>query len=173
MWIFDVRYPSCPKCYQLTTGFMLNQKEMNSITQVDELAEILTAARRMQQEWLKYGVNYVHIYVEDVEGDWLEKWGENEEVVENLLLDQIKEFLVSNDDVAVKIRHGLRDRSLFELAVDLGVDSGEEKVSVLMDILSDHLDLCDLDLIDLASRLMVDVLPKNRESSLGQLTKYK
>ena len=145
------------KMLQLITAFMLNQKEMNSITQVDELAEILTAARRMQQEWLEYGVNYVHLYVEDVEGDWLEKWGENEEVAqENVLLDQIKEFLVSNDDIAVKIRHGLRDRPLFELAVDLaaylGVDSGEEKVSVLMDILSNYLDLCDLDLIDLSSR---------------------
>ncbi|EFA69711.1 hypothetical protein CEP10_08540 [Cylindrospermopsis raciborskii S07] len=143
---------------------MLNQKEMNSITQVDELAEILTAARRMQQEWLEYGVNYVHLYVEDVEGDWLEKWGENEEVAqENVLLDQIKEFLVSNDEIAVKIRHSLRDRPLFELAVDLtaylGVDSGEEKVSVLKDILSNYLDLCNLDLIDLASRLIVDVLP--------------
>ncbi|BAZ91551.1 hypothetical protein NIES932_30640 [Raphidiopsis curvata NIES-932] len=163
------------KMLQLITAFMLNQKQMNSITQVDELAEMLTAARRMQQEWLEYGVNYVHLYVEDVEGDWLEKWGENEEVVENLLLDQLKEFLVSNDDIAVKIRRGLRDRPLFELAVDLaaylGVDSGEEKVSVLMDILSNYLDLCDLDLIDLASRLIVDFLPINRDSSLSQLTK--
>ncbi|MEA5579297.1 hypothetical protein [Anabaena sp. UHCC 0451] len=136
---------------------MLNQKEMNSITQVDEFAEILAAARRMQQDWLEYGVNYVHLYIEDADGDWLENWG-NDEILGNSLLDTIKEFLVSNDDVAVKIRQNLKDRPLFDLAIDLEeclrISREDEKTSAVRDILARHLHICDIDLCELANSLL-------------------
>ena len=50
---------------------MVNQQQTNNSAQLENLTEALAAARSMQQDWLNYGLNYVHIYVEDVEGDWL------------------------------------------------------------------------------------------------------
>ena len=41
--------------------------------------EELEAARKMQDEWMNYGVDFVDLYVEDAGGDWLEKWGKCEE----------------------------------------------------------------------------------------------
>ncbi|NET69613.1 MAG: hypothetical protein F6K62_00705 [Sphaerospermopsis sp. SIO1G2] len=140
---------------------MLNQTEMNSITQVDEFAEILAAARKMQQDWLEYGVNYVHIYVEDVNGDWLETWGDDE-ILDSPLLDTIKEFLISNDDVAVKIRKNLTDKPLFDLAVDLEeclrISKQDEKASAIQEILTCHLHSCNLELSDLAHSLLAKLL---------------
>lgn len=140
---------------------MLNQQEMNSITQVDEFAEILAAARRMQQDWLEYGLNFVHLYVEDVDGDWLETWG-NDEILGNSLLDSIKEFLVSNDDVAVKIRYRLGDRPLFDLAINLEeclrISKEDEKLSAVRDILDRHIHAGEIELLDLASSLLDKLL---------------
>lgn len=97
---------------------MLNQKEVNSNPQTDTFAEALAAARKMQQEWLNHGLDFVRHYVDDVDGDWLENWGSDENTSASAL-DSIKEFLVSDDAVAVKIRQNLGERSLFELAVNL------------------------------------------------------
>jgi hypothetical protein len=136
---------------------MLNQKEMNSITQVDEFAEILAAARRMQQDWLEYGVNYVHLYVEDADGDWLENW-DSDGILLNSLLDTIKEFLVSNDDVAVKIRYCLGNKPLFNLAIDLEeclrISREDEKTSAVRDILVRHLDVYEIELSELVDSLL-------------------
>ncbi|AFZ58385.1 hypothetical protein H6G54_04470 [Anabaena cylindrica FACHB-243] len=135
---------------------MVNQQEMNSITQVDEFAEILAAARRMQQDWLENGLNFVHLYVEDVDGDWLETWGDDE--VSNSLFDAIKEFLVSDDDVAVKIRYYLRNESLFDLAVNLEeslrIYRGDEKLFAVRDILIGNGDICHQELLELANNLV-------------------
>ncbi|WP_016951317.1 hypothetical protein [Anabaena sp. PCC 7108] len=139
---------------------MINQQEMNSITQVDEFAEILAAARRMQQDWLEHGLNFVHLYVEDVEGDWLETWGDDE--ISNSLFDSIKEFLVSNDDVALKIRYCLGDKPLFDLAVNLEeclrISREDEKASAVRDILAAYLDIYDPNLLDLANNLLDKLL---------------
>lgn len=98
---------------------MLNQQQTHSHSQVeDRFAEALATARKMQQDWLSYGLDFVHLYVEDVDGDWLETWGEDDTIGNNLL-DEIKEFLVSDDDTAVKMRYYLGERSLFDLAVNL------------------------------------------------------
>ncbi len=106
---------------------MANQRETNSYeNQVDNFTEALATARKMQQDWLNYGLNFIHLYVEDVDGDWLETWG-NEEILNSQLLDSIKEFLVSDDDIAVRIRQYLGEQSsmpgasltLFDLAVNL------------------------------------------------------
>jgi len=36
----------------------------------------LEGARQIQQDWLGHGLNFVDLYIDDVEGDWLETWGE-------------------------------------------------------------------------------------------------
>ncbi|MEG4231221.1 ribonuclease III domain-containing protein [Microcoleus sp. Pol11C3] len=46
--------------------------------------EELEAARKMQDEWMNHGVDFVDLYVEDAGGDWLEKWGKCEEELERI-----------------------------------------------------------------------------------------
>jgi hypothetical protein len=120
---------------------MANQKETNSYNnQLDQFTQALTTARKMQQDWLKYGLNFIHIYVDDVDGDWLETWG-SDDVYHNSALDHIKEFLVSDDVVAMRIRQHLGERSLFEIAVNLEecwqINETEQKLLALQHLLSD------------------------------------
>ncbi|UNU23179.1 NACHT C-terminal helical domain 2-containing protein [Microcoleus vaginatus] len=46
--------------------------------------EELEAARKMQDEWMNYGVDFVDLYVEDAGGEWLERWGKCEEELERI-----------------------------------------------------------------------------------------
>jgi hypothetical protein len=40
--------------------------------------ESLRAARELRRMRREHGVNYINLIVDDVEGDWIEKWGEDE-----------------------------------------------------------------------------------------------
>jgi hypothetical protein len=40
--------------------------------------ESLKAARELRRMRRKYGINYIYLVVDDVDGDWLEQWGEDE-----------------------------------------------------------------------------------------------
>jgi hypothetical protein len=98
---------------------MANNKPTNSYNnQMETFTEALATARQMQQDWLRYGVNFIHVYIEDVDSDWLETWG-HDELFCNVVLNKIKEFLVSDDAVAIRLRQYLGDRSLFDVAVNL------------------------------------------------------
>lgn len=137
---------------------MLNQQETNSNQQVDRFSEALATARNMQQDWLNYGVDFVHLYVEDVHGDWLERWGEES------ILDSLKEFLVSDDDVAVRVRQILGERSLFDIAVNLeeclSLSEENDKLYAVINLLADrenNYDACEIDdmeLLNLANSLL-------------------
>lgn len=51
----------------------------SNLTNKDRLERIwnlLQDAENLQQERINSGFDYVHLYVEDVESDWLENWGE-------------------------------------------------------------------------------------------------
>lgn len=141
---------------------MANKRETHCNNQVDTFAEALATARQMQQNWLAYGVDFVNIYVEDVEGDWLETWG-HDEILGNSQLDAIKEFLVSNDSVAVKVRQHLEERSLFDFAVNLEeswrISEVDEKLSTVKSLLAGEENSIDTDddirLLDLANTLVV------------------
>lgn len=54
--------------------------EINTSSQdkVKKVFQSLQAARMLQRDRLMFGVGRVNRYVEDVDGDWLEKWGEDE-----------------------------------------------------------------------------------------------
>ena len=144
---------------------MVNQQQTNNSAQLENLTAALAAARNMQQDWLNYGLNFVHIYVEDVEGDWLETWGDDE--ISNPLFDAIKDFLVSDDDVAIKIRNYMGDTSLFDLAVDLEeclrISRENDKISAVKDVLVSNLDIDNLELLDLASYFVNKCCHKNSE----------
>lgn len=136
--------------------FMVNQQQTNSNAQLENLTEALAVARNMQQDWLNYGLNFVHIYVEDVESDWLENWGDDQ--ISSPLFDAIKEFLVSDDDVAIKIRKYLGDISLFDLAVDLEeclrISRDNDQISAVKDVLAGDFDIDDLELLYLADNFV-------------------
>ncbi|MEG4303114.1 ribonuclease III domain-containing protein [Microcoleus sp. D3_18a_C4] len=51
--------------------------------------EELEAARKMQDDWMNYGVDFVDLYVEDAGGEWLEKWGKCEEELELIKIKQV------------------------------------------------------------------------------------
>ncbi|MBD2346411.1 hypothetical protein [Anabaena subtropica] len=136
---------------------MANQRETNSYkNQVDELTEALATARKMQEDWLNYGINFIHIYVDDADGDWLETWGD-EEIFTSSLLDKIKEFLVSDDIVALRLRRHLGDRSLFEIAVNLEecwqIYSADERLTAVKHLLADD-KTSDIAIFDLANSLI-------------------
>ena len=147
---------------------MVNQQQTNNSAQLEDLTAALTAARNMQQDWLNYGLNFVHIYVEDVESDWLESWGDDE--ISNPLFDTIKDFLVSDDDVAIKIRKYVGDTSLFDLAVDLEeclrISREHDKTSAVKEVLANDIDfdIDDLELWNLANNFVDRCYPKNLES---------
>jgi len=140
---------------------MPNQSETASYDgQLDKFAQALATARQMQQDWLTYGLDFVHIYVEDVDGDWLETWG-HDEILGNPLLDTIKEFLVSDDAIAVQVRQQLRERSLFDFAVNLAecarIPEESERLSAIRNLLADDVD--DRNLFDLANSLSDKFFP--------------
>jgi hypothetical protein len=140
---------------------MAHQRETSSCNNVDSFTQALATARQMQQNWLTYGVDYINFYVEDVDGDWLETWG-HEEILGNSQLDAIKEFLVSHDNVAVKVREYLEERSLFDFAVNLEeswrISQTNDRLSAVRSLLAgeeNSIDTDDIRLLDLADTLVV------------------
>jgi hypothetical protein len=95
---------------------MVNQKQTSDLDQFQKFAESLEAARKMQQDWITYGLDFVEHYVEDLEGDWLENWGKDEE---NLALESLTAFLKSDEPLAVRVREVLGTRSIWEFAIEV------------------------------------------------------
>jgi hypothetical protein len=52
----------------------LEQAILSQSKKVDSALETLKANRRYQQDKLTLGLDRVELYVEDVEGDWLDNW---------------------------------------------------------------------------------------------------
>lgn len=46
---------------------------------LEKVWESLQAAQKLQNDRLTFGIDHVNLYVEDVDGDWLERWGEEED----------------------------------------------------------------------------------------------
>lgn len=88
---------------------------------LEKFLKAVEAAQNLQDDFLKYGLDCVDLYVEDVDGDWLERWGEDEETFEDeaqttqgfassktrvdiSVIDFVSAFLGSNYPVAVWAR---------------------------------------------------------------------
>jgi tetratricopeptide (TPR) repeat protein len=56
--------------------------------------ESLKAARELRQMRREHGIDYIHLVVDDVEGDWLEQWGEDE-VLDSEEFQEKLDFLVA------------------------------------------------------------------------------
>jgi hypothetical protein len=139
------------------------QETQSYETPVEEFVQALTTARKMQHDWLNYGVDFVHFYVEDADSNWLETWGQDD-ILGNKLLDKIKEFLVSSDDVAVEIREHLGENSLFDFAINLEecwrMAESNDKLYVVRNLLAGenkNVDLNNRELLTLADNVLLKV----------------
>ena len=111
---------------------MQSNDKPQSSSKLPSFAEALAAARQMQQDWLEHGVDFVDLYVEDVDGDWLEEWSENEpaesgsdsglserSIEQNLFIESVVTFLMSDDPVAIEARPFWENRPLPKIATHL------------------------------------------------------
>ena len=92
---------------------MVAEKKTSKLDRLNAISDPLEAARQMHQDWLNYGTDFIHLYVEDVEGVGFENWDEDEEDLEtetdsNLALEKFEkttlDFFNSDDPVALKVR---------------------------------------------------------------------
>lgn len=52
---------------------------LNRSQKVDSALNTLRANRKYRQDKRTYGVERVRLYVEDVEGDWLDNWSDSDQ----------------------------------------------------------------------------------------------
>lgn len=46
---------------------------------VKKALELLEAARALERDRINWGVDCIYRHIENVDGDWLERWGEDDE----------------------------------------------------------------------------------------------
>ena len=107
---------------------MVDNNTNSGQERLEEFIQLLESSRQLQQDILTRGLDAAYLYVEDVEGDWLENWDEDEEDLEtekdgNLAGEKFEkttlDFLNSDDPVAVKVREKLKEKSLAEIGAEL------------------------------------------------------
>lgn len=108
---------------------MSTERESLCQDRLEKALEALEAARKMQHDWMTHGLDFVHLYIEDVDGDWLERWGDDEDALETVsaepgvvndsAVECVTAFLKSDDPVAVRVRERLVGQSPFEISAEL------------------------------------------------------
>lgn len=107
---------------------MVYNKVSSSQEKLEDFIQLLESSRQLQQDILTRGLDAAYLYVDDVDGDWLENWDEEEGDLEteangNLAGEKFEKatfvFLNSDDPVAVKVRKRLKEKSLVEIAAEL------------------------------------------------------
>ena len=95
-------------------------KEMSIDTQkrLDKFIESVEAAQKLQNDIVRYGLEAAYLYAEDVDGDWLEKWDEDE-ITQTNFVESVTTFLESDDWLAVTVRKQSQGKSLQEIATQL------------------------------------------------------
>ncbi len=53
--------------------------QTSSKDRLEKAWQALQSAQDLQEDRIRFGLDHVNLYVEDVEGDWLETWGEGPE----------------------------------------------------------------------------------------------
>jgi hypothetical protein len=110
-----------------------NQENINSVRTA------LAEARKMQNTWLQHGLDFVQFYVEDWDGDWLERWGEDDEDNAVIETTSIIEFLKSDENIAAQLRRLLSNKSISEIVIHLdnciNISEKENRVFAVKDLL--------------------------------------
>ncbi|MDM3858542.1 MAG: hypothetical protein PT118_01580 [Aphanizomenon gracile PMC644.10] len=58
---------------------MSNYKEpTNSQQRLENFLQHIEAVRQLEDDIIKYGLDAAYLYCDDVEGDWLETWGDDD-----------------------------------------------------------------------------------------------
>ncbi|NEQ35247.1 MAG: hypothetical protein F6K40_02560 [Okeania sp. SIO3I5] len=78
-----------------------------------EFTKLLESSRKLQADILNYGLEAADLYVEDIDGDWLENWDDN------TYFDSIISLLESDDPVVGRVRQKLREKSTSKIASEL------------------------------------------------------
>lgn len=55
----------------------ITTSNLSNKDRLERIWHLLQDAEKLQEERIKSGFDYVNLYVEDVESDWLENWGED------------------------------------------------------------------------------------------------
>ncbi|MBD2667423.1 hypothetical protein B6N60_00346 [Richelia sinica FACHB-800] len=96
---------------------MVAEKSSDRQQRLDSFLKAVEAAQQLQDDIMKYGLDAAYLYCDDVDGDWLETWGNDDD--EPGYIEKITTFLESDDVVAVKVRNRLQDKSLDEIIAGL------------------------------------------------------
>jgi hypothetical protein len=96
---------------------MINQEITERQKRLEQFLQHLEAARQLEDDIRKYGLEAADLYFEDIDGDWLETWGDDDG--EPGYIEKITTFLESDDVVAVKVRRRLQDKSIDEIIAGL------------------------------------------------------
>ena len=92
---------------------MINQEITERQKRLEQFLQHLESARQLEDDIMKYGLEAADLYFEDIDGDWLETWGDDDD--EPGYIEKITTFLESDDVVAVKVRERSQDKSLDEI----------------------------------------------------------
>lgn len=92
---------------------MINQEITERQKRLEQFLQHLEAARQLEDDIRKYGLEAADLYFENIDSDWLETWGDDDD--EPGYIEKLTTFLESNDVVAVKVRERLQDKSLDEI----------------------------------------------------------
>ncbi|MFM7408187.1 MAG: hypothetical protein ACKO3K_16410 [Cuspidothrix sp.] len=92
---------------------MINQEITESQKRLEQFLQHLEAARQLEDDIRKYGLEAADLYFENIDSDWLETWGDDDN--EPGYIEKLTTFLESDDVVAVKVRERLQNKSLDEI----------------------------------------------------------
>jgi hypothetical protein len=92
---------------------MINQEITERQKRLEQFLQHLESARQLEDDIRKYGLEAADLYFENIDIDWLETWGDDDD--EPGYIEKLTTFLESNDVVAVKVRERLQDKSLDEI----------------------------------------------------------
>jgi hypothetical protein len=133
------------------------EQPTNPQQRLEKFLQATEVAQKLQDDILKYGLAAADLYCEDIDGDWLETWGDEEQ--ENSYV-KIITFLKSDDLLAIQIRKVLQDEPLAEIATEIEQclsASIENRVYAIKDILISKETTSDpnnnINLFDLAKQL--------------------
>jgi hypothetical protein len=92
---------------------MVNQKLTERQQRLENFLQHIEAARQLENDIMKHGLDAAYLYCDDVDGDWLETWGDDND--EPTYIELLTTFLESDDAVAVKVREKLQNKSVSEI----------------------------------------------------------
>jgi hypothetical protein len=147
---------------------MINKVPTDRQERLTSFLQAVEAAQQLQDDILRYGLAAADLYCEDVDSDWLERWGDDDEE-DKIFVGSFISFLSSNDSVALQVRRQLKDKSLQDIAAQLetclSLTEEQERIFAVKSLLVDNVaprdrsadvdnDVDEVDLLDLAEELV-------------------